>query len=167
MISRSWTVIQILAAWLAGFVLASIIIMLGHELLMAFAVNTLDAGMYVIPLIHIAYYCTAGLLWVAFFLIQLEYLKRAAGKGSIWAGTLILIGVQLLLIGFAQAGLTLYGLLPADTAGILLIAAEGSAGTGMLVFARSLKKRTVGGVPANGGTARAPEIKSNKSRKAA
>ena len=131
--------LRIFLVWLIGFVLAMVIMFLWHELLMVFVVNTLHADRYVAPLVHILYYLIAGLIWVMYFLLSKEYLNRFAEKGMLVIGTLRIIGVQLLIIATGQVGMLVYGFLPADRLSILLMAAEGAGGAGMLILAGRLK----------------------------
>ncbi|MBN2117591.1 MAG: hypothetical protein JW730_13525 [Anaerolineales bacterium] len=140
MVARWLMNLRVFLVWLLGFALAMVILILWHELVMVFVINTLRLGENIIPLIHILYYLLAGLLWFVFFLISMEYLKRSARKGMLLRGSLLVIGTQLLIIGFGQAGLTLYGYFPADQLGIILIAAAGLLGAGMLFFARHIGK---------------------------
>ncbi len=142
MIARWLANLKVFLVWLLGFVLAWIILFLGHEVLMVFIVNTLRGGQYIVPLIHILYYCTVGLLIVMVFLLSMEYLKRSAQKGMLLMGAMLSIGTELLIIALAQAILTLYGFLPGDPLGILLMAAEGLVGVGMLFLARWLNARS-------------------------
>jgi hypothetical protein len=138
--SAKWLAsIRIFAVWLVGFGLTLVIVLLWHELLMVFVVNTLGWDRYGVPLVHILYYCIAGLLWVGFFMLHLEYLNRSARKGKLLEASLGTFGAQLPLIALGQAGLMLYGFLPADALGLALMAGEGLAGAILLGFARYLK----------------------------
>ncbi|MBN2084671.1 MAG: hypothetical protein JW748_05560 [Anaerolineales bacterium] len=138
------TSIRIFAVWLIGFGLTLVIVLLWHELLMVFVVNTLGWGRYAVPLVHITYYCGAGLLWVAFFIIDMEYLNRSVREGRLFEAASITIGAQLWLIALGQAGLTLYGFFPADALGIALIGGEGLAGAILLGLAKYWKRRPNG-----------------------
>jgi hypothetical protein len=141
MVARWFTNLRLLAVWLLGFILAMVIILLWHELVMVFVVNTLGCGKYVVPLVHFLYYSLAGLLWMVFFLLHLEHLNRSARKGMLLVASLVTLGVQLSVIALGQAGLTLYGFFPADVFGLMLMAGEGLAGAGMLALAGYLRKR--------------------------
>jgi hypothetical protein len=141
MAAKRFSRIRVLAVWLTGFILAMVIILLWHELLMVFVVSTLGWEKYIVSLVHFLYYAVAGLLWMAFFLLQLEYLNRSARKGMLLAASMVTLGVQLLIIALGQAGLTLYGFFPADVFGLVLMAGEGLAGAGMLSLARYMRMR--------------------------
>ena len=141
MAARRFTNLRVIAVWLKAFALTMIIILLWHELLMVFVVNTLGWGRYVVPLVHILYYCITGLIWVGFFVLHLEHLNRLARKGMLREAALVTLGAELLLIALGQAGLTVYGFLASDAPGLLLMAAEGLAGGGMLLYAQKLKTR--------------------------
>jgi hypothetical protein len=82
---------------------------------------------------------------VLYFLLSMEYLNRSSREGMLRRGALVNIGTPLLVIGFLQAGLTAWGFYPADRLGILLMAAEGSAGALMLLAAWRLKKNLPAG----------------------
>ncbi len=138
MLIRWFMNIRVFLVWLLGFAFAMVILILWHELLMSFVVNTLLWSENITQLIHVLYYCLTGLLWVVFFVLSLTYLNRSAQKGRLLRGALLIFGIQLLLTGLAQAGLTLYRYFPADWPGILLILVEGLLGAGMLFFARRL-----------------------------
>jgi hypothetical protein len=144
MVARWFTNIQVFLVWLLGFALAMVILLLWHELLMAFVVNTLRWEAYPLSLIHNLYYCLAGLLWLAFFMLSMEYFNRSARKGMLLRSSLLIIGMQLLIIGLGQVGLTLYKFSPADWTGVVLIVVEGLLGIGMLFFARRLKYNSLG-----------------------
>ncbi len=131
--------LRMFAAWLIGFGLTLVIVLLWHELVMVFAVNTLQWDKYVLSLVHIFYYCGAGLLWVGFFIAHMDYLGRSAREGRLLEAASIITGAQLLLIALGQLGLSLYGFFPADTLGIALMAGEGLAGAFLLALARHLK----------------------------
>jgi hypothetical protein len=133
--------LRIITAWLVGFGLTLVIVLLWHELVMVFAVNTLHWDQYVLSLVHILYYCIAGLMWVGFFIAHMEYLNRSAGGGRLLEAASIITGAQLLLIALGQVGLTLYGFFPADVVGIVLMTGEGLAGAILLGLARYLKMR--------------------------
>jgi hypothetical protein len=142
MIARLFTGLWILLAWLFGFLLALVILFLGHELLMVFVVNTLHWGKNVVPLVHILYYITGGMLLVIYFVLSMDYLNQSAQEGMLLKTSLVTIGTPLIIIGLTQAALTLYGFLPADTLGVGLMAAEELAGMGALFIARRLKERS-------------------------
>lgn len=78
---------------------------------------------------------------VIYFVLSMEYLSQSARKDMLLRSSLFTIGTPLLIIALTQAGLTLYGYFPADRLGILLMAAEGLAGTGMLIFARRCEEK--------------------------
>ena len=141
MIACWFTSIRVLLVWLLGFALALIIGILWHDLMMAFIVDTLQCGQYVVQLIHLLYYSIAGLLLVAYIVLIKDYFSRAAQKGLFLSRSLLTIGIELILIGLGQAGLTLYRIFPADWPGIALISSEGLAGIGMLYFSRQSGNR--------------------------
>jgi hypothetical protein len=145
MVAHWLRALRILLVWLIGFIQAWIILFLGHEAWMVFAVNTLRLGEYTVPLVHMLYYCLMGFLMVLYFLLSMEYLHRSGREGRLLKSALLSIGAPLLLIALMQAGLTAYGFYPADRLGIFLMAAEGSAGAVMLFFAGRLKKGVPGG----------------------
>jgi hypothetical protein len=78
---------------------------------------------------------------VAFFVFHLEYLNRSARQGTLLEASLITLGVQIIIIALGQACLMLYGYLPADMLGLVLMAGEGLTGAGMLALARYLRTR--------------------------
>ncbi|MDD1750117.1 MAG: hypothetical protein LUO89_09605, partial [Methanothrix sp.] len=108
MVARWLMNVRVFLVWLLGFALAMIILILWHELLMVFVVDTLHWGENIVPLIHTLYYILAGLLWMILFLFSMEHLKQSAQKGMLLRSSLLIIGIQLLIIGLGQAGLTLY-----------------------------------------------------------
>ena len=144
--------VRIFAAWLVGFGLTLVIVLLWHELVMVFVVNTLHWDRYAVPLIHILYYCGAGLLWVGFFIAHMEYINRSAREGRLLEASWLTIGPELIFVALGQAGLMLYGFFPADALGFLLIACEGAAGAGMLILVRRMRqeKHSEGGRRING-----------------
>jgi hypothetical protein len=144
MIRRWFISLWVFPVWMLVFALGWVIVFLGHDLVMVFAVKTMQWGEYVAPLIHILYYILTGLFMMGFFILSLEYLKQTARKGMLLSGSLASIGMSLIIIALFQAGLTLYGYFPADLIGILLMAVEGLAGTGMLLFARLRKPGSPG-----------------------
>ena len=141
MLARWFANLRIFAAWLVGFGLTLVIVLLWHELVMVFTVNTLHWDRYALSLVHILYYCAAGLMWVAFFIAHMEYLNRSAREGRLFEAVSIITGAQLLLIALGQAGLTLYGFFPADPLGIGLMAGGGLSGAILLGLARYLRMR--------------------------
>jgi hypothetical protein len=136
MISRWFTSLRIFFIWLLGFVLAMAILALFHELVMVFLVTTLRLKSNIVRPINILYYCTGGLLCVAYYLFIEEYLNRATHKGRLFYNSLLIIGIQLSIIAAIQAGLVLYGFFPADWLSIGLIIIEGVLGIVMLFNAR-------------------------------
>jgi hypothetical protein len=140
MVARWFVNLRVFLVWLLGFALALIIMILYHELVMVFVVSTLQWEENIILLVHVLYYLLTGLLWFAFFLISMEYLKQSAGKSMLLRGSLLIAGTQLLLISLAQVGLTLYEYFPADRLGITLIVVEGLLGASALFLARHTRK---------------------------
>ncbi|MBN1439884.1 MAG: hypothetical protein JW929_10785 [Anaerolineales bacterium] len=143
--ARGCSRFRILLDWTAGFLLAMVIASLGHELWLVFVVRTLHGDQYVVPLAHIAYCMIAGLIWLVFFLVSLEHLKRSAGRGTFWGSVLRILGELLLVLALGEACLMAYGFHPADRVSFLLTALEGAAGAGML----ALSGRFAGRFPAD------------------
>ena len=135
MIARWFTSLRIFLVWLLGFALALIIMALGHELTMSFVVNTLNGGSYIVRLTYVVYYTIAGLLCVAYYILIHEFLSISARKKRLLKNSLLVIGIQLLLIFLIHLGLLAYDFFPKDRFLILLAAAEGLAAAAMLFFA--------------------------------
>lgn len=144
MIRRWFFSLWVFPVWLLVFAMEWVIVFLGYDLVMVFGVQTLRWGGYIVPLVHILYYIVAGLVILASCIFIFEYLKHSAQEGVLLRGSLISIGVPLLIIALIQTGLTLYGYFPADLIGLLLMAVEGLAGTCMLLIARLLKPGSTG-----------------------
>jgi len=142
MFKRWFTNIRIFLVWLLGFVLALVILMLGHELLMVFIVNTLKWGVYNVRLMNVIYYMIAGLLCFAYFILVNDYLNRSAKRGLLLKNSLLTIGIQVLIIFLIHLSLLLYGFFPMSTLFILLVIIEGLAGAIMLFFAFTKKKQS-------------------------
>ena len=142
MIKRWFTSLQIFLIWLLGFALALIILALGHELLMTFIINTLKADRYMVRLMYVIYFMIAGLLCVAYYILIQELLGLSAKKGRLLKNSLLIIGIQVLLIGLMHLGLLLYGYFPKDLFDITLVIVEGFIGAFMLFF--SVQKKTPG-----------------------
>lgn len=143
MIARWFTSLRIFLVWLLGFILALIILALGHELLMSFIIITLMAGKYEVRLVYVVYYMIAGGLCVAYYIFIHEFLSLSSKKRQLLKSSLLTIGSEVLVIGLIHLGLLLYGLFPKDGFGILLIIAEGLSGAVMLAFARRKEKISV------------------------
>jgi hypothetical protein len=140
MIAKWFTSVRVFFVWLLGFVLALIILALGHELFMLFIVNTLKWGKYTVRFMNNAYYAIAGIVCVAYYILIHDYLSRHAKKGQLLKSSLQAIGSQLLIVGVIQACLVLYAYYPADWQMIGLFVLELLVGAAMLFFARVKKK---------------------------
>jgi hypothetical protein len=140
MITRWFTSFRIFLVWLLGFALVLIILALGHELLMMFIVNTLKSGTYIVRLVYVIYFMIAGLLCVAYYIFIHEVLSISARKGQLLKNSLLIIGIQMLVICLIHLGLLLYGYFPKDSFGIFLVVVEGLVGATMLFFAFRKKK---------------------------
>ena len=140
MISRWFTSFRIFLVWLLGFTLVLVILALGHELIMLFIVNTLKSGTYIVRLVYVIYFMIAGLLCVAYYIFIHEVLSISARKGQLLKNSLLIIGIQVLLICLIHLGLMAYGYFPRDGLSILIATIEGLAGAVMLFFALRKKK---------------------------
>jgi hypothetical protein len=140
MIARWFTSVRVFFVWLLGFILALIILALGHELFLVFIVDTLKWQKYTVRFMNNAYYAIAGIVCVAYYILIHDYLSRHAKKGLLLKSSLQAIGSQVLIIGLIQACLVLYRVYPADWQMIGLFVLELVAGAAMLFFARFKKK---------------------------
>jgi hypothetical protein len=141
MITRWFTSLRVFIVWLLGFALALIIMALGHELIMTFLANTLKSGRYTVRVVYVVYFMVAGMLCVAYYIFVHEILSISARKRQLLKTSLLVIGIQVLLIGWLHLGLLLYGYFPTDRLGTFLVAIEGLAGAAMLFFA--LRKKNL------------------------
>jgi hypothetical protein len=142
MITRWFTSLRVFLVWLLGFALALIILALGHELIMSFLANTLKSGRYFVRLVYVVYFMIAGMLCVAYYIFIHEALSIAAKKGRLLKTSLLVIGIQVLLISLIQLGLLLYGYFAIEQMIILTVVIEGLAGATMLFFALGKKKQS-------------------------
>jgi uncharacterized membrane protein YesL len=142
MIARWFTSLRVFVVWLLGFSLALIIMALGHELMMTFLANTLHTGRYMVRLVYVVYYTIAGLVCVAYYILIHEVLSISAHKGRLLKTSLLIIGIQVLLIGLIQLGLVLYGYLSMQSLNILIIVIEGLVGAVMLFLALRRKNQS-------------------------
>ena len=140
MITRWFTSFRIFLVWLFGFALALVIFALGHELIMSIIVNTLKSGRYIVRLVYVVYFTIAGVLCVAYYIFIHEVLSVSARKGQLLKNSLLIIGIQILLIGLLHLGLLAYGYFPRDAFDIILMMIEGLAGATLLFFALRKKK---------------------------
>jgi len=140
MIARWFTSFRIFLVWLLGFALALIILALGHELLMMFIVNTLKSGRYSVRLVYVVYFTIAGLLCVAYYIFIHEFLSISARKGRLLRNSLLILGIQVLLICLIHLGLMAYGYFSSSWFSILVATIEALAAAVMLFFALRKKK---------------------------
>lgn len=140
MITRWFTSFRIFLVWLIGFALMLIILALGHELFMMFIVNTLQSGKYFVRLVYVIYFTIAGLLCVAYYIFIHDFLNISARKGRLLKNSLLIIGIQVLLIGLIHFGLLLYSYFSMDKLSIFTVTIEGLVGAIMLLFALRKKK---------------------------
>jgi Na+/H+ antiporter NhaD/arsenite permease-like protein len=105
-----------------------------------FIVNTLKSGTYIVRLVYVIYFMIAGLLCVAYYIFIHEVLSISARKGQLLKNSLLIIGIQMLVICLIHLGLLLYGYFPKDSFGIFLVVVEGLVGATMLFFAFRKKK---------------------------
>jgi hypothetical protein len=143
MITRWFTNLRVFLVWLFGFALALIIMALGHELFMVFIVNTLKGDHYMVRLMNIVYYMLAGLLCVGYYILVHDFLSTSAKKGRLLKSSLLIIGIQILLICLIHLGLLAYGFYPIDSLWILIVMVEGLVGAVMLFFVLRKKKLSI------------------------
>jgi len=143
MFKRLFTNIRIFLVWLLGFALALVILMLGHELLMVFIVNTLKWGVYNVRLLNVIYYMIAGLLCLAYLFLVNDYLSTSAKKGKLLRNSLKTIGILVFLIFFIHLSLLLYGFFTKGTLFIFLVMIEGLLGAILLFFTFRKEKQNL------------------------
>ncbi len=143
MITRWFTSFRIFLVWLFGFALALVIFALGHELVMSIIVNTLKSGRYIVRLVYVVYFTIAGVLCVAYYIFIHEVLSVSARKGQLLKNSLLILGIQILLIGLIHLGLLANGYFPRNAFDILLMMIEGLVGVVMLFFALRKKKISI------------------------
>jgi len=143
MFKRLFTNIRIFLVWLLGFALALVILMLGHELLMVFIVNTLKWGVYNVRLLNVIYYMIAGLLCLAYLFLVNDYLSTSAKKGKLLRNSLKTIGILVFLIFFIHLSLLLYGFFTKGTFFIFLVMIEGLLGAILLFFTFRKEKQNL------------------------
>jgi len=139
MITRWFTNLRVFLVWLLGFILALVIMALGHELVMMFFVNTLNTGRYIVRLVYVVYFTIAGLICVAYYIFIHEILSISARKGQLLKNSLLIIGIQLLIICLIHLGLLAYSYFSSSWFNILVSTIEGLAAVIMLFFARRKK----------------------------
>jgi hypothetical protein len=143
MITRWFTSFRIFLVWLFGFTLALVIFALGHELVMSFIVNTLKSGRYIVRLVYVVYFTIAGLLCVVYYIFIHEFLSISARKELLLKNSLLIIGIQVMLICLIHLGLIAYGYFHRNDMTLLIAVIEGLVGTAMLFFALRKKKISI------------------------
>ena len=124
MLTRWFSSVRVFLVWLLGFSLVLVLLALLHDLLMFFIVNTLHWQKYIVRFTGMLYYFPAGLVCIAYFVFSYQFLNRSVRQGRLARSSLLLLGVQLLLIGLTQLGLLGYQYLKLSGLTLILIAGE-------------------------------------------
>jgi len=148
MFKRWSTNLAAVVAWLLVMALGLVILAVGANLYQLFAVYTLQVTRYTSTITIQVYYVTVGLLWLG-FLVWMEHflVTTAPPKGLVWKRSLLVIGLEILVIALIQAGMMLY--LPLDGWQIGLVLVEALLAGGLIFLSRRLKKAAPQGNPSN------------------
>ena len=130
------TTIRVLLIWLASFILAAVIIAMGHDVMLLFIVRTLGWDRYDTRFFHMLYYVLAGIAWLFFCILIYDFFNRMAKKGRLLYAALRTLGIELAIIAAMQTILTMYAYPPLDWISIGLIVIEGGLGGAMLYRVR-------------------------------